>query len=333
MKKSGYQRGFTIVELLIVIVVIAILAAIVIVSYNGITSQAREAVRKSDIASWKQKSEVYKAERDIVCPENWVFVYGNPAIPGSKDFCVMKYEAKNVGGVATSRADELPWTNITRADATAEAQAIGEGAHLVTETEWMTLAADVLSVKYNWSGGAVGSGFVYGGHSDNVPANTLAATTNDEDGYFATGDQAPGTQRRTLYLKSGDVIWDAAGDAYEMTDATINGPQPGVSEDSATGAPVTWKEYTQAIIWPDVSIFPAVSRVDTLASVPGLEGIAGWNSTQGIGQLSSNMYQTGLRGFVRGGNYGLSTRGGILTLSLNNLMPDANAYTGFRVAR
>ncbi len=35
------QTGFTIVELLIVIVVIAILAAITIVSYNGITAQAR----------------------------------------------------------------------------------------------------------------------------------------------------------------------------------------------------------------------------------------------------------------------------------------------------
>lgn len=37
------QKGFTIVELLIVIVVIAILAAITIVSYNGIQSRARDA--------------------------------------------------------------------------------------------------------------------------------------------------------------------------------------------------------------------------------------------------------------------------------------------------
>lgn len=40
------EHGFTIVELLVVIVVIAILAAITIVSYGGITGQAKDAVRK-----------------------------------------------------------------------------------------------------------------------------------------------------------------------------------------------------------------------------------------------------------------------------------------------
>lgn len=39
--KNQRSRGFTIVELLIVVVVIAILAAITIVSYNGITARAR----------------------------------------------------------------------------------------------------------------------------------------------------------------------------------------------------------------------------------------------------------------------------------------------------
>ncbi len=46
---NNMKRGFTIVELLIVIVVIAILAAIIIVSYNGITRSATEASLKSDI--------------------------------------------------------------------------------------------------------------------------------------------------------------------------------------------------------------------------------------------------------------------------------------------
>lgn len=43
------QKGFTIVELLIVIVVIAILAAIVIVAYNGIQDRAREAKIEADL--------------------------------------------------------------------------------------------------------------------------------------------------------------------------------------------------------------------------------------------------------------------------------------------
>jgi prepilin-type N-terminal cleavage/methylation domain-containing protein len=43
------QRGFTIVELLIVIVVIGILAAITIIAYNGVVSSAAEATLKSDL--------------------------------------------------------------------------------------------------------------------------------------------------------------------------------------------------------------------------------------------------------------------------------------------
>ena len=45
------KRGFTIVELLIVIVVIAILAAITIVAYNGIQQRSRDAQRMSDVAN------------------------------------------------------------------------------------------------------------------------------------------------------------------------------------------------------------------------------------------------------------------------------------------
>lgn len=57
MKK---QTGFTIVELLIVIVVIGILAAITIVAYNGIQSRARDTQRISDLKSIAKAVEAYK---------------------------------------------------------------------------------------------------------------------------------------------------------------------------------------------------------------------------------------------------------------------------------
>lgn len=46
-----HQKGFTIVELLIVIVVIGILAAITIVAYNGIQDRTRAAVLVSDLTN------------------------------------------------------------------------------------------------------------------------------------------------------------------------------------------------------------------------------------------------------------------------------------------
>ncbi len=62
-KNIKANQGFTIVELLIVVVVIAILAAITIVSYNGITSQANASAAKSTAASVQKKIELFYAEK------------------------------------------------------------------------------------------------------------------------------------------------------------------------------------------------------------------------------------------------------------------------------
>lgn len=60
MKKT--TSGFTIVELLIVIVVIAVLAAISIVAYTGVQQRARDSQRKSDIAQIAKALQLYAAD-------------------------------------------------------------------------------------------------------------------------------------------------------------------------------------------------------------------------------------------------------------------------------
>jgi prepilin-type N-terminal cleavage/methylation domain-containing protein len=55
------ERGFTIVELLIVIVVIAILAAIVIVAYNGIQNRAKTQSANASATVVQKKIEAYAA--------------------------------------------------------------------------------------------------------------------------------------------------------------------------------------------------------------------------------------------------------------------------------
>lgn len=54
--------GFTIVELLIVVVVVAILAAITIVSYNGITKSSTETLMRSDLNTAAKKLRILKVE-------------------------------------------------------------------------------------------------------------------------------------------------------------------------------------------------------------------------------------------------------------------------------
>ena len=57
--KKYKNRGFTIVELLIVIVVIGILATLVITTYNGVQSKARDTKRKTDINALQGQVEAY----------------------------------------------------------------------------------------------------------------------------------------------------------------------------------------------------------------------------------------------------------------------------------
>lgn len=60
---SHSSSAFTIVELLIVVVVIAILAAVTLVSYNGIQNRANDSAVQSDLHQVGQKILAYREEK------------------------------------------------------------------------------------------------------------------------------------------------------------------------------------------------------------------------------------------------------------------------------
>lgn len=60
--QKSKQQGFTIVELLIVVVVIGVLAAIVIVAYNGITQSANATAARANASAVQKVAEAYNAD-------------------------------------------------------------------------------------------------------------------------------------------------------------------------------------------------------------------------------------------------------------------------------
>ena len=104
--------GFTIVELLIVIVIIGILAAIVIVAYNGIANSAKDAAVRSDIENFQKKMGVENALSGVYpLPANLTASMGIKATKGRYDlssnnwyYCVTSNQTRYAFGVATDSA-------------------------------------------------------------------------------------------------------------------------------------------------------------------------------------------------------------------------------------
>lgn len=63
LPKNRRREGFTIVELLIVIVVIGILAAITVVAYNGIQNRAKNTKTINATSAWIKAIKLYQADK------------------------------------------------------------------------------------------------------------------------------------------------------------------------------------------------------------------------------------------------------------------------------
>lgn len=85
------QTGFTIVELLIVVVVIAILAAITIVAYNGIQNRAKASALQSNLSQQAKKLALWKIENNEQFPQDMATAQSLGMLTNTQDVTYVSY--------------------------------------------------------------------------------------------------------------------------------------------------------------------------------------------------------------------------------------------------
>jgi general secretion pathway protein G len=95
-KKMKTQSGFTLVEILIVVVILGILAAIVIPQFTSASTEAKEAALVSDLQAMRSQIELYK-------------IHHNDQLPGTQatnDFTTAMTSKTNQDGEDTTQATD-----------------------------------------------------------------------------------------------------------------------------------------------------------------------------------------------------------------------------------
>ena len=256
-----------------------------------------------------------------LCPDGFILVPHNSGVGTTSDFCVMKYEAKNNGGVAISQASGNPYVSLTIGASQAKCtdlnalNEVSDKFDLISNPEWMTIVRNAEGIGANWEAGIPGSGAMFRGHSDGSPSSALAAAL-DNDPYTGTGNDSTQVmnsgkeQKRTLTLSNGEVIWDLSGNVWEWVDWSLDS---GLQESTKTCAGGSWIEL------PNVTC----GELSQYQYMPNLTNLT---STNGVGLF----YGGGGGAAIRGGRWDSNTGSGAFGLFLNNSRFNSNMGIGFR---
>lgn len=166
--KSRFSKGFTLVEVMIVIIIIGVLAALVFTLYRGQISKANDAKRKSDLDRIKVAAEEY--EKDHNC-------YPPPQLLSC-----------NPGSGLQPYLDKIPCDPVTKASYFYEYEnsVCPSWYRLYAKLDY---TADPQAMA--WCGGPTNNSFNYYVSSPNAPACVSASSTPGGGGVIVGGGASP----------------------------------------------------------------------------------------------------------------------------------------------
>ena len=272
-KNKKLISGFTIVELLIVIVIIGILAAITIVSYTGIAKRAIEATLKSDLANASKKLQLYYADHGIY-PQD-LDVNGCPTIPLDDNYCIKSSSNNILDYIATAPYSDYTLT-AEKGDSkykilgsntvpvkmnTIPITAITDITGIVKEGQVLTagsIAPGAATVAYQWQI-ATTSGGTYTDISG-ATDNTYLPISSDVGKYLKVQVTGTGDYRDTI-ISSATTVVAAATTPITGIAAITGTAQIGQTLTSGTLTPAT---ATATYQWQK-----AITETGTYANISG----------------------------------------------------------------
>jgi len=314
------------------------------------------------------EASVYAQDYRVHCPEGWVEVPRDNKHT-FQNFCVQKYEFTTPSSAEAASSPPyqggdaegvLPLTNVSLAEAKNYCRSLGEGMHLVTDAEWMTVAEQIAGLPINDTDGADGLQMANGIalSPDPSPAPVVAGegsepNINDCNLYKNLGDASnafsPTCQLQGTNGSTNDFGYTGTNANFAMSyDPAVAG-RASLRTAVLPNGQIIWDIAGNAAEWVDevsnaedgpISSTPASGWLEYSDIIKygnmSVDRPSGywWNSTNGIGQVYTD-YGAGnaLRGSVRGGSFKDGSKAGVFALDLSHSPTEKSESIGFRCAR
>ncbi len=235
--RSGAVLGFTIVELLVVIVVIGILAAITIISYTGITQKAIVATMQSDLKNASQQLKLFQVENSAYP------VTIDCSIPDSNTNKCIKASGTNTYYYNSSNNTNPQTYSLVESNGTIYYKITDDGSSVVTDS----LDYGLLGYwKFDENVGVTVADSSNGGNTGTLTSSNSVMGNFEEtlDGFVLNCGGAPVTSYVDGVSGRGLKLWSSGGDGLACMHKSLDG-------DKLAGY-TTWfyaKGYVRSIYW------------------------------------------------------------------------------------